>query len=82
MSDHQHGYGDIRKQLENIYRDLTTLPRVPRCMECKTEEHVRRSHRFDSYYCQRCVMWMEPACVNPSCVECPIRPSRPILGTV
>jgi hypothetical protein len=46
------------------------------CKKCKTE--VSYSEKFDTYYCEKCNLWLEERCVDPLCKLCVTRPIRPV----
>lgn len=35
-----------------------------------------QSFRFDTYFCRRCDVWLEPRCEDPQCTFCR-RPEKP-----
>ena len=39
--------------------------------------HIKRSDRWDSYFCVDCRIWIEDTCDDPSCEFCVGRPANP-----
>ena len=45
------------------------------CLKCNTL--ALRSEKYDSYYCDKCNIWLEYRCQDPQCKLCKSRPIRP-----
>lgn len=56
-----------------------TTPATPetrhRCAKCDTLRGY--SYRFDSFFCVRCDVWIEPTCADAKCMFCAKRPAKP-----
>jgi len=52
---------------------------ISTCDACN--EAGKYNDQFDSYYCEKCDIWIENFCINPTCMFCADRPEKPSLGT-
>lgn len=46
-----------------------------KCLYCKNK--LKRSEKYDSFYCQKCLYWTERICPDRNCEFCKNRPKYP-----
>ncbi len=46
------------------------------CPECGSPN--KYSAEYDTYYCERCNLWLEEKCNDPKCEYCNKRPDYPM----
>ena len=69
---------EIEKQIEKkLIKWRKEHPHVKDnlCSKCGTL--VSYNEQFDTYYCKKCNVWLEPACSDKNCEYCSKRPKKP-----
>jgi hypothetical protein len=51
-----------------------------KCEFCGNEESF--SKEYNTYYCDKCNVWLESECDDPDCDFCLTRPQRPLFKAV
>lgn len=46
-----------------------------KCIHCNSKRAY--SEKYDSYYCPKCLYWLETICPNRTCEYCSKRPKYP-----
>ena len=48
---------------------------MEKCPNCGGKKSY--SDKYDSYYCKKCLIWLEEKCTNSKCEFCSKRPKKP-----